>query len=148
MEKRRVYDYGTFASRKKKDKSFNTDMNFSVDVASMDLDIFNKPKELENIISVECEIDYSARVLSGNSGISTIDFLVSSIELEVKTENSGEEKEYEIDILPGKNTEAENIIPVKADILIPSEPTKVEIDMNKSMNPKDFRIKVIFGNDR
>lgn len=148
MEKRRVYDYSTFSSNKNKNLNFNTDMNFTVEISSIDVDIFNKPKELEDIKNIECEIDYSVRVQSNKTGISTIDFLVTSIELEIVSDNNEEDIDYEIDILPGKNTDIENIVSVKADILIPSEPTKIEIDMGKSMDPKDFRIQVIFGHDK
>lgn len=150
MENRRVYDYTTFSSdKKKKNKNFDTDMNFSCELREIDIDLYNKPKELKDINSSECEIDYVARIISGKTGISTIEFSISSIELEIKVDNHpDEDNEYEIDIIPGKDIDVSNVIISKGDILTPSEPTKIEIDMANSMEPKEFRINVIFGHDR
>jgi len=146
---RKVNDYSTFSSNKKKNKNFNTDMEFTAEVRYIDLDIHNRPTELTNVSSIECEIDYKARILTGESGIDAIEFAVSTIELEFMVDNHPHKnKEIEIDIIAGKNISQESIVPISGDIPVPSAPTRVEVDMAKSMNPKDFKITVFFGQDR
>ena len=142
----RVFDYNSFAS--KKVKSFNTNMTFSCDVRQIDIDLYNLPEELKNMSSVNCEVDYEVAVISSKTGISDIDFLVRSIELDVMVDSHPDpDLEYEIDVLPGKNCQAESIICEKGDRIVPSDPTRIEIDMCGSILPKDFKIKVTFGSD-
>ena len=143
----RVYDYQAFAS--KKDKSFNTNMEFSADLKYIDIDIFNRPEELENINGIECEIDYAVGVNTSKTGIDSLTFEVRSIELELMKDNyPSEDTEYEIDLIPGKNIPRENIKSVIENVVIPSDPTRIEVDMGKSLEPKNFSITVTFGTDR
>jgi len=142
----RVFDYNSFASGRV--KSFNTNMTFSCDVRQIDVDLYNVPEELRNISSVDCEVEYEISVISSKTGISDIGFIVREIELEIKVDSHPDpDTEYEIDILPGKNCQNESIICEKGDRLIPSDPSRVEIDMGGSILPRDFRVKVTFGSD-
>lgn len=143
----RVYDYQSFSS--KKDKSFNTNMEFSSELKYIDIDIFNRPSDLEDLNGIECEIDYSVGVNTSKTGIDSLSFDVRSIELELMKDNyPSEDIEYEIDLIPGKNIPKENIRYVIENVVIPSDPTRIEVDMNKSMEPKDFSITITFGTDR
>jgi len=123
-------------------------MTFSCDVRQIDVDLYNVPEELRNISSVDCEVEYEISVISSKTGISDIGFIVREIELEIKVDSHPDpDTEYEIDILPGKNCQNESIICEKGDRLIPSDPSRVEIDMGGSILPRDFRVKVTFGSD-
>ena len=59
-----------------------------------------------------------------------------------------EDIEYEFDLIPGKNIPKENIKYVVENVVIPSDPTRIEVDMNKSSDSKDFLVTVTFGTDR
>ena len=145
----KVFDYESFSANKQ--KNYNTNMSFSAELRYVDIDVFNRAKEVEEANSIECEIDYGAYVTTSKTGIDRIDFVVTSIELEFKVDSDkGEKKEmeYEIDIVPNKNIEEGSITCQNGEIIIPSEPSRIEIDMAQSMNPRDFKIVVTFGNDR
>jgi len=143
----RVHDYQEFSS--KKDKSFNTNMEFCSDLKYIDISVFNRPKELENLNGIECEIDYAVGVNSSKTGIDSLSFDIRSIELELMKDNfPSEDIEYEFDLIPGKNIPKENIKYVVENVVIPSDPTRIEVDMNKSSDSKDFLVTVTFGTDR
>lgn len=142
----RVFDYNSFAS--KRSKSFNTNMSFTCEVMQVDIDLYNPPEELKNISTLDCEIDYEVGVISSKTGISGIDFIVKSIELIIMVDSHPDpDSEYEIDIIPGKNCQVGDIICQKGDRIVPSDPSRIEIDMCGSILPKDFKIKVTFGSD-
>lgn len=139
----RIYDYDSYSS--KKNKFFNTQMSFSKEFAYVDIEILNKPKELLDYEDVECEIDYQVSVRSNETGVEGFDFNVSLIELELK--KSGTDDEIEFDLNPGKNFPSSSLNYVKGQSLIPSDPTRILIDMNNSTMPKDFFVEVTFGED-
>jgi hypothetical protein len=54
-------------------------------------------------------------------------------------------KEFDIDLIPGRTIDYNQILVDKKDVLIPSYPKSVEIDMNKSTEARNFKITVVFG---
>ena len=141
----RIYDFQSYAS--KKNKFFNTQMSFTKEFSYVDIEVVNKPKDLLEFNDVECEIDYQIDLKTDSSGIIGMDFNVSSVELEFKNSEGGETEEIEFEIKPNRNFPESNITYVKSDSLVPSEPTRIHIDMNNSNKVEDFSIKVTFGQD-
>ena len=54
-------------------------------------------------------------------------------------------REFDIDLIPGRNIDYNQISIDKGEVLIPSYPKSVKIDMGKSTDAKNFKINVVFG---
>lgn len=142
----RIYDYGSFSSNKNKRTS--SELSFTCELDYLEVEIVNRPPEITDVDSLECEIDYQASVERSKDGIHDINFKVENIELEVKVDDyPNDQKEFEFDITPGENLPFPNLVIRKGEKLIPSAPTFVRINMMKSMNVMDFRVEILFGRD-
>lgn len=140
----KIYDYNLFSS-----KGYSRDeYSFNFELKYLDIDIHNKPEEYQDITDADAFIEYSIDLQFKKTGIESIFFRVNSIELNLKVDDYPEPAmEYDIDLIPGKTIDSDQIEEKTLYNLIPSYPNKLEIDMNKSADPKKFKIKVYFGND-
>jgi hypothetical protein len=142
----RIYDYEEYQNNKV--KKVTTEYTFMCEIEYLDVNIINKPPELSNVDSINCEIEYLVDVDRNKKGIADLNFKVESIELEIETDDGPNEPDKkEFDVVPGENIPHTSVMCRKLSKLIPCEPSKLNIDMRKSMNPKDFKIDVFFGRD-
>lgn len=142
----RVYDYNSFSANK--NKSVITEFSFSAELDFLEVEIIGRPSEISDIDSKKCEIEYSLNLERQKNGLSGINFVINEIELELKVDDyPNDALEFEFDIVPGQNIEYNSVIVRKLEKLIPSSPSRVRIDMKKSMNVKDFKVEVYFGSD-
>ncbi len=142
----RIYDYQEYQS--KKNKAVTSEFTFSCEIGYLDVNITGKPPEISDVDELECEIEYRVGIDRNKKGISDLNFIINSIELELKVDDHPNDMiEFEFDVVPGENIDHSQVIVRKLENLIPCEPTKVSINMMKSMNPKDFKIEVFFGKD-
>jgi hypothetical protein len=140
----RIHDYVSFDNSK--GRRVSSEYSFSHELGYLDIDLINRPPELVDVDEKECEIEYSVSIGRSKSGIQDLKFQIDNIELELKVDSYPDPpKEYEMDIVPGENIDMSSVLCKKARNLIPCNPTKVVVDMRKSMNPKDFKIDVLFG---
>jgi hypothetical protein len=140
----RIDDYISFSSNKK--NRVSNEFSFSAELGMLDVQIVNKPPEISDVDSLECEIDYKAGIERKKEGIQDISFYVESIELEIKVDDyPNDQKEFEFDIVPDATIPSSSIMIQKGTRLVPSDPTFVRVDMRKSMNPKDFKVQILFG---
>jgi hypothetical protein len=142
----RVYDYNSFSANK--NKSVITEFSFSAELDFLEVEIIGRPSEISDIDSKKCEIEYSLSLERQKNGLSGINFVINEIELELKVDDyPNDTLEFEFDIVPGQNIEYNSVIVKKLEKLIPSSPSRIRIDMKKSMNVKDFNVEVYFGSD-
>lgn len=142
----RVYDYNSFSANK--NKSVITEFSFSAELDFLEVEIIGRPSEISDIDSKKCEIEYSLNLERQKNGLSGINFVINEIELELKVDDyPNDALEFEFDIVPGQNIEYNSVIVRKLEKLIPSSPSRIRIDMKKSMNVKDFKVEVYFGSD-
>lgn len=143
----RIYDYTTFSSKGKKGTPMG-DYSFGIELKYIDIDIHNRPEEYEDLDDSKAFIEYSVNVDVNKSGIEGLDFSVSAIELEFKVDDyPNDYKEFDMDFIPGKTVSFDQISIEKMDSLIPTYPSKLEVNMNKSTDIKKYEITVYFGND-
>lgn len=148
MKNRMVYDYEKFYSQNKKDQNFDTKLKFNAILENFEINTFNRPKEFKEIKDIKCDIEYRADIISSTGGITSINFIVDSIEISIKIDDYPKRDiEYEFDLIPNNNINTHNIITLKGNELLPSDPSNIEIDFNNSTNLKDFEIRITFGND-
>ena len=83
------------------------------------------------------------------AGIDDFIFNVNLIELEFSVDDypNDEPKRFDIDLIPGKTVDYSQINADKLSNVIPTYPNNLSIDMNKSTDPRKFKITVSFGND-
>lgn len=142
----RISDYSSFNSSKNKRTSH--ELSFTCELDYLEVEVVNRPPEITDVDSLECEIAYHVSIERSKEGIQDITFRIENIELEVKVDDyPNEEKEFEFDITPGENLPFQNLIVRKGEKLIPSQPTLARVNMMKSMNVADFRIEILFGRD-
>lgn len=142
----RIYDYGSFNSAKNKRTS--SELSFTCELGYLEVEVVNRPPEISDVDSLECEIDYQVSVERTKEGIQDLSFKIDNIELEIKVDDyPKDQKEFEFDIVPGENLPFQNLKIMKGDKLIPSQPTFLRVNMMKSMNVMDFRVDILFGKD-
>lgn len=142
----RIHDYVSFDNSRK--KTVSSEYSFSHELDYLDVELINRPPELVNVDEKECEIEYVVSIGRSKSGIQDLNFRIDNIELELKVDSYPDPpKEYEMDIVPGENIDHSSVFCKKGTQLIPCSPTKIMVDMRKSMNPKDFKIDVFFGSN-
>ncbi len=140
----RIDDYISFSSNKK--NKVSNEFSFSAELGLLDVQVVNRPPEISDVDSLECEIEYKAGIERRKEGILDISFYVESIELEIKVDDyPNDQKEFEFDIVPDATIPITSIMIQKGTRLIPTDPTFLRVDMRKSMNPKDFKVQILFG---
>ncbi len=140
----RIYDYSAFTDSKKPTNT--NDYTFGIELGYTDIDIQNRPEEYADISDVKIFIDYSVNLIIKKSGIDSMDIVVNSMELDFEVDDyPNDSKEFDIDLIPGRTVDYNQILVDKNDVLIPSYPKSVEIDMNKSTEARNFKITVVFG---
>lgn len=143
----RIYDYGTFSSAK--NQSLGGNYNFGMKMDYVDIDIHNRPDEYDDINEASAFIEYSVSLGIRKNGISDINFGINSVELEFKTEDyPNPPKEFDIDLIPGKTIDIGQVQADVEDYKIPTYPSGLVINMNKSTDPKKFDVTVKFGTSK
>jgi len=141
----KIYDYTTFSSRGKKGNPIG-DYSFGMELKYIDIDIHDRPEEYSDLDDSKAFIEYSVNVNVNKSGIDGLDFSISAIELEFKIDDyPNDYKEFDMDFIPGKTVSFDQIRVEKLDTVIPTYPSKLEINMNKSTDIKKYVITVYFG---
>lgn len=140
----KIYDYAAFSSNSKGSKS--NDYSFGLDLKYIDIDIYERPEEYSNIVDAKVFIDYSVDLIVNKAGIEGMNFNVSSVELEFEVDDyPNENKEFDIDLIPGKTIDFSQLKIETKENLLPSYPKNISINMRKSTDPKNFEITVEFG---
>ena len=143
----RIYDYTTFSSKGKKGNPTG-DYSFGIELKYIDIDIHNRPEEYSDLDDSKAFIEYSVNVDVNKSGIEGLDFSVSAIELEFKVDDyPNDPKEFDMDFIPGKTVSFDQIRIEKMDNVIPTYPSRLEVNMNKSTDIKKYEVTVHFGSD-
>lgn len=141
----RIYDYNQFSSKKNR---IGGDYTFGQDLKYIEIDVFNRPEEWEDSENYKAFIEYSVDVEVNKGGINGLQFRVNLIEFEFTVDDyPNQPKEFDFDLVPGKNIDFGQIIIDTKDHLIPTYPSNLEIDMNKSTEIFKWKITVSFGND-
>ena len=142
----RIYDYSAFSSSKK--GSSRGDYSFGMELKYIEIDLFNRPEEYSDIEESKAFIEYSIDLIVKKAGIDDFMFNVDLIELEFSVDDyPNEPKQFDIDLIPGKTIDYSQLNVEKLASVIPTYPNNLSIDMNKSTDPKNFKITVSFGND-
>ena len=142
----RIYDYSAFSSSKK--GSSRGDYSFGMELKYIEIDLFNRPDEYSEIDDIKAFIEYSIDLIVKKSGIEDFIFNVGLIELEFSVDDyPNESKQFDIDLIPGKTIDYSQLNVEKLASVMPTYPNNLSIDMNKSTDPKNFKITVSFGND-
>ena len=142
----RIYDYSAFSSSKK--GSSRGDYSFGAELKYIEIDLFNRPDEYSEIDDIKAFIEYSIDLIVKKSGIEDFVFNVGLIELEFSVDDyPNGSKQFDIDLIPGKTIDYSQLNIEKLSSVIPTYPNNLIIDMNKSTNPRNFKITVSFGND-
>jgi hypothetical protein len=142
----RIDDYNSYISGKT--KNFSSENYFSAEMGYLDIVIKGNPPEMLDIDESKCEIEYEVTITRNRSGIDDLSFKILKIELEVEVDDyPNESKKFEFEIMPGINIDHSLVISEKLEKIIPTYPKRIQIDMRKSMDVKDFKVIVEFGND-
>ena len=142
----KIYDYSAFSSSKK--GSSRGDYSFGAELKYIEIDLFNRPDEYSEIDDIKAFIEYSIDLIVKKSGIEDFIFNVGLIELEFSVDDyPNGSKQFDIDLIPGKTIDYSQLNIEKLSSVIPTYPNNLIIDMNKSTNPRNFKITVSFGND-
>jgi len=142
----RIYDYSAFSSSKK--GSSRGDYSFGMELKYIEIDLFNRPEEYSDIEESKAFIEYSIDLIVKKAGIDDFMFNVDLIELEFSVDDyPNEPKQFDMDLIPGKTIDYSQLNVEKLASVIPTYPKNLSIDMNKSTDPKNFKITVSFGSD-
>ena len=142
----RIYDYSAFSSSKK--GSSRGDYSFGMELKYIEIDLFNRPEEYSDIEESKAFIEYSIDLIVKKAGIDDFMFNVDLIELEFSVDDyPNEPKQFYMDLIPGKTIDYSQLNVEKLASVIPTYPKNLSIDMNKSTDPKNFKITVSFGSD-
>ena len=142
----RIYDYSAFSSSKK--GASRGDYSFGMELKYIEIDLFNRPEEYTDIDDSKAFIEYSIDLIIKKAGIDDFLFNIDLIELEFSVDDyPNEPKQFDIDLIPGKTIDYSQLNVEKLASVIPTYPKNLLIDMNKSTDPKNFKITVSFGND-
>jgi hypothetical protein len=143
----RIQDYNQFASVNPR-KNSRGEYSFTSSLGITDIVIENAPEDMGEISDLEATIEYSVNVMANKEGIDSISFSVDMIELEVEVDNYPDgTKEMDLDIAPGQNIEKERIREYSLDQVLPTYPSRIEVNMNKTFNVSNFIVSVYFGKD-
>ena len=143
----RIQDYNQFASLNPR-KNSRGEYSFSCSLGITDISIEGAPDEMGDVSDMKATIEYSVNVLANKEGIESIGFSVDMIELEIETDNYPDgTKEMDLDIAPGQNIEVGRVRAHNLEQSLPTYPSRMEINMNKSLNVSNFVISVYFGKD-
>lgn len=143
----KIYDYLSFND--KRGAGIPGAYNFEDKLKYIDIDIFNKPEEYDALNDASLHLNYSVQLHLKKSGIDMLVFTVTDMELEFEVDDyPNENKQFDVDLIPGKTIDFSQIKTEEGDHLIPSYPDKAEIDMKKSTNPMNWEITIHFGSNR
>jgi hypothetical protein len=142
----KIYDYSAFSSSKK--GSSRGDYSFGTELKYIEIDLFNRPDEYSELGDSKAFIEYSIDLIIKKEGIEDFVFNIGLIELEFSVDDyPNEPKLFDIDLIPGKTIDYSQLNVEKLSNIIPTYPNNLSIDMNKSTDPRNFKITVSFGND-
>jgi hypothetical protein len=114
----------------------------------VDIDLFDRPEEWADLDDCKAFIEYSIDINVKKSGIEGLTFRINSVELEFTVDDyPNSSKEFDFDLIPGKTIDYSQLNENPLDYVIPSYPSNLEINMNKSQEPSKWKIKVNFGTD-
>ena len=141
----RIYDYNSFQDGNR--GANPNEFKFGSEIKYIDIDIHNQPEEYDDITDARVFVEYSTRFIFKKSGIDDVIFNIDSIELEFQVDDypNDEPKEFDIDLIPGKTIDYSQIKCESQDIIIPTYPDRIEINMNKLTEPRNFDVTVYFG---
>ena len=143
----KIYDYLSFND--KKGAGIPGAYNFEDKLKYIDIDIFGKPEEYEELNDASLHLSYSVQLILKKSGIDMLIFTVTDMELEFEVDDyPNENKQFDVDLIPGKTIDFSQIKTEEGSTLIPTYPDKAEIDMKKSTNPRNWEITIHFGSNR
>jgi len=141
----RIYDYNQFSQKKNR---VGGDFTFGQEMKYVDIDLFNRPKEWDDIYDVKAFLEYSVDIEVRKSGIEGLQFRINSVELEIKIDDyPNSPKEFDFDLVPGKTIDYDQLVANPLDYMIPTYPSNLEINMNGSPEPTKWKIEVKFGTD-
>jgi hypothetical protein len=141
----RIYDYNQFSSKKNR---IGGDFTFGQEMRYVDIDLFDRPEEWADLDDCKAFIEYSIDINVKKSGIEGLTFRINSVELEFTVDDyPNSSKEFDFDLIPGKTIDYSQLNENPLDYVIPSYPSNLEINMNKSQEPSKWKIKVNFGTD-
>jgi len=141
----RIYDYNQFSQKKNR---VGGDFTFGQEMKYVDIDLFNRPKEWDDIYDVKAFLEYSVDIEVRKSGIEGLQFRINSVELEIKIDDyPNSPKEFDFDLVPGKTIDYGQLVENPLDYIIPTYPSNLEINMNGSTEPIKWKIEVKFGTD-
>lgn len=145
----KIYDYTAFSENNSNGKKIGggiNDYSFGWELKYVDIDLYDRPEEYEEINDCKAFIEYSVDLIVKKGGIDGITFSLNSIELEFEVDDYPNGiKEFDIDLIPGKTIDYSQLKNEVSDSPIPTYPEKLEINMNKSTDPRNFDITVYFG---
>jgi len=140
----RIQDYGSYSVQK--NKNFTSEFTFTSQLGFLEVKVINRPSELLQYDDLECIVEYEAAIERKKEGIQDLNFKINLIEMEFRVDGYPEDPaEYDFEIVPGENIDAKLVKIQKEEILIPSNPSFLLLDMGKSMRPADFKMTVHFG---
>lgn len=143
----KIYDYLAFNHNK--GNGTPGAYNFECEIKYIDIDISGKPEEYDELSDAKIYLEYSVELIFKKAGIDSAIFRVNSIELEFEVDDYPNGiKEFDVDLIPGKTIDFSQIRTEENENLIPTFPEKVEIDMRKSTDPRNWDIVVYFGFNR
>jgi hypothetical protein len=143
----KIYDYLAFSHSKS--QSSPGAFNFEVELKYVDIDISGRPEEYDDITDSKVYLEYSAELFFKKAGIDSVMLKVNSIELEFEVDDYPNlPKQFDVDLIPGKTIDFSQIKTEDGENIIPTYPSKIEIDMGKSTDPKKWEISVSFGSNR
>lgn len=141
----RIYDYLAFNDKK---GGIPGAYNFECELKYVQLDIFGKPEEYEDLSDAKIHLDYSVQLFVKKTGIDSVVFTINGIELEFQIDDyPNGVKEFDVDLIPGKTVDFSQLKTEENENLIPTHPEKAEINMRKSTDPRNWEITVFFGSN-
>lgn len=141
----RVYDYGSFSTSKL--GADRGSYNFSTKMKYIDIDIQDPPEEYDEILDARIFVDYSVILDIQKEGIMWLDFKINLVEFEFDVGDlQNSPKQFDIDFIPGKTIDIGQLIADYERDSIPTVPTRIRINMNRSTDPRKYDVTVKFGN--
>ncbi len=143
----RIYDYNSFQDGNK--GANQNDFKFGDEIKYINIDIHNTPEEYDDITNAKVYVEYSVRFIFKKGGIEDLIFSVDSVELEFEVDDYPNDypKEFDIELIPGKTIDYSQLKAEQGEVIIPTYPERIEINMNKSTEPRNFDVTVYFGTD-
>lgn len=142
----RIDDYNSYLAGR--DKNFMNEHYFVCDLKYTDINIQNNAPEVLDVDDSSCEVEYEVSISKNKRGIDSLYFKIHKIELTLMVDDyPNDKKTFEFEIIPGVNIDPGLVVEEQLNYIIPSYPREIFIDMRKSMDVKDFKIRVEFGRD-